>query len=658
MARRGSRWLRRSFLVGLFALVVGLRAQDSGFGLRLLAVGAVLVGAPLAVWWRRLSGSIGTVRRWSLRSRWNHGLASRWQILRHGSRWAVRRQMRTLRPSFEELSFWRRLWVPTSEFAYRLARVGWFTIWATCEDTRLVIGAPRTGKSQELAGRIIDAPGAVIATSTRTDLVSLTAQLRARRGPVFIFNPSGVGGLASTVTFDPLTGCDNPKTAVERAGDLIAGGPGTGSSGERGSESDREHWAGQARDTLAVLLHAAALGGRSMRDVHAWVSDPDTAHETVRDLLRGCPEPGFEAELTHFVATNDRTRSSITQSIRPALMWLHDPIAARAAGQPVTAPVIDASGVTLPDDDIPPGLDVEALLALSGTVYLLGAEEAQVAPLLAALTGHIARLARQIAARQPDGRLDPPLSLDLDEAALICPIPLDKWTADMGGRNITIRIAVQSRPQLRQRWGHDGAAALTNNATSLVIFGGTRDAADLQAYSTLAGEREQRVVTRDRTGKVISETTQRAPVVTPAQIAQLPRGRVLVIRRDMPPVIGRVEQARKRPDVRAVKRRNRRQARAEKRAVVWAHRRETVVRYWTEIKAAAGELVDGAAELARDWAEQRRLRADQRAAEQERQAEGERAAHERIDPQPAGPDHHRGEDDTDRDEPEAGESDD
>jgi hypothetical protein len=198
--------LRRSFLIGVFALMIGIRSDDHGFGLRLAAIGALLVAVPVAVWWRRLSGSIGVVRRWSWRSRWNHGLASRWQILRHGSRWAVRRQMRTLRPSYEELSFWQRLRVPTSEFAYKLARVGWFTVWATCEDTRLVIGAPRTGKSQELAGRIIDAPGAVIATSTRTDLVSLTAQLRARRGPVFVFNPSGVGGLASTVTFDPLTG--------------------------------------------------------------------------------------------------------------------------------------------------------------------------------------------------------------------------------------------------------------------------------------------------------------------------------------------------------------------------------------------------------------------------------------------------------------------
>ena len=93
-------------------------------------------------------------------------------------------------------------------------------------------------------------------------------------------------------------------------------------------------------------------------------------------------------------------------------------------------------------------------------MYLLGAEDAQVAPLLCALTGHIARTARQIASEMPSGRLDPSLTLALDEAAIICPIPLDSWTADMGGRNVTIHIAVQSRgaaagPLGRRRGGGD-----------------------------------------------------------------------------------------------------------------------------------------------------------------------------------------------------------
>ena len=81
---------------------------------------------------------------------------------------------------------------------------------------------PRMGKTQLLAGQIIDHPGAVIVTSTRTDLLDLTAPLRAQRGPVFVFNPVGLGDRPSTVTFDPLTGCANPVTAAERATDMLA----------------------------------------------------------------------------------------------------------------------------------------------------------------------------------------------------------------------------------------------------------------------------------------------------------------------------------------------------------------------------------------------------------------------------------------------------
>jgi hypothetical protein len=530
------------------------------------------------------------------------------------------------------LSFWQRMRVPTNEFAYKLCRVGWLTVWATCEDVKLALGGPRMGKSGELAGRIIDAPGAVVATSTRVDLVTETAQLRERRGPVFIFNPSGIGALASTVSFDPLTGCQNPKTAVDRAGDLIAGGnPG----GSQSADGEREHWAGQARDVLAVLMHAAAISGHSMRDVHAWVSDPDTYGDEIKQALQKSPEPGFLAELVHFVGTNDRTRSSITQSIRPALMWLHDPTAAHAAGQLVTAPIIDATGVTIPADDRPPGLDVEALLAMSGTVYLLGAEDAQVAPLVAALTGHIARTARAVAGRQPAGRLDPPLSMDLDEAAIICPIPLDKWTADMGGRGIPIHIAAQSRPQLRQRWGTEGGAAITNNAAAVVIYGGTKDAADLQDYSTLAGDREERILTRDHTGKIVSETTQRVPVFTPAQIAQLPRGRVLLILRGLPPVIGKVQMAWKRPDVKAVKRANRRKIRADKRQIVWSHRRDVAGKAWAAFKAAVLEMAEDIARAAGEWSEQRRQAAWRRQEQHARQVEAVRPDHESVTPEPA-----------------------
>ncbi len=272
------------------------------------------------------------------------------------------------------------------------------------------VGGPRVGKTGEIAGRILDAPGAVIATSTRTDLVALTGPVRAQRGRVRVFNPSGLAGLASTVTFGPLSGCEIPKTAVARAADLLAGVSVPGQAGEM------EFWQSQARRILAALLHAAALAGGSMRDVLAWVATPDEHAAAIQRAARRSTEPAFEAVAQEFAEMNDRTRTSICATIMPALGWLTDATAAAAASDG--------------------GLDVADLIDSRGTIYLLGAEDGHTAPLVTAVTGHIAREARRIAAQAPGGRLGPPLSLVLDEAALISPVPLDLWTADMGGRGV------------------------------------------------------------------------------------------------------------------------------------------------------------------------------------------------------------------------------
>ena len=544
-----------------------------GCWLWVLLVGLVVFALVLLRVWQRRGGSAGTVNRWSRRSRRNDGVASWWQVLRTSSWWAARRRARVLRPSLATVGWWRRWRTPIRELATPLAKVGALRVWSPVEDVTTRLGGPRTGKTGELACRIIDAPGAVIATSTRTDLIGLTGDLRAKRGPVWVFNPSGLAGAPSTITFDPLSGCEQPSVAISRAADLISGvsGPGRG--------ADREFWEGQGRRVLAALLHAAALGGLGMRDVQMWVANPEAAKAVVTRLLRRSPEPAFEVEAEQFITTNDRTRSSISATIMPALSWLTDANAVAAA----------TGG----------DFDVQGLLSSRGTVFMLGAEDGMVAPLVAALTGHIARQARAIASYQPGGRLDSPLTLVLDEAALICPIPLDNWTADMGGRNVTIHIAAQSRAQLRQRWGDTGAAAILNNSATLLIFGGTRDADDLQAYSTLTGERDEHVETLDTDGVRASSTTRRVPVLSPAQIAQLPAGRAVVIRRGMPPAIGTVQMAWKRRDVRKNQARKRRAARAER----WAQVRDRF----------AGRVAGGAQtgnELLEDW----RARAATRAA--------------------------------------------
>ena len=565
------------------AQVAPLRAYWWAAGL----TGLGLLGLTGAALRHGRSGTRGTVNRWSRRSRRNHGVASRWQVLRTASAFALRRRAMVLRPSLREVSWWRRsLWgrPPTTEFGTRLARVGLLGVWSPVEDVTMRIGGPRTGKSGELAGRILDAPGAVIATSTRTDLITLTGPLRERIGPVYVFNPAGLGGLESTITFDPLSGCSAPKTATERAGDLLAAVSAPGAGG-----GDREFWSTQARRALAALLHAAALGELTMREVLVWLGDVPAARNEVTRLLRRSSEPNFEADAVQFLTTNDRTRTSITTTIMAALGWLTDPTAAAAAR-----------------GDTRRALDVEQLLRERGTVYMLGAEDAQTAPLVTALTGHIAREARRIAADQPGGRLDPQLTLALDEAALICPVPLDQWTADMGGRNITIHIAVQSWAQLKQKYGDAGAASIVNNTATLMVYGGTRDPDDLAAYVTLVGERDEDVRTWDHEQRVATTTTRRVPVLSAAQIAQLPFGKVVIIRRGMPAAVGRVQMAWKRPDVRRLA--------ADAR---WAERGATAARRWIAVTAwvrprlaLAGRWVDGRIKAGNAWLDRQNAQPD------------------------------------------------
>jgi type IV secretory pathway TraG/TraD family ATPase VirD4 len=386
---------------------------------------------------------------------------------------------------------------------------------------------------------------------------------------VYVFNPSGLGGLDSTVVFDPLVGCTDPVTATHRAGDLLSA---VSSAGGAGS-AERDHWVGQARRVLAALMHAAALGGSSMRDVLGWVADPGSAEQDVLSYLRRSPEPSCVEDARQFLDTNDRTRSSITTTIMPALGWLADP-GAWASTQPRS----DGSRVQL---------DIAELIELRGTVFLIGAEEAQTAPLVTALTGYIAREARRLAALCPSGRLDPGLELVLDEAALICPVPLDRWSADMGGRNIGIHIGVQSAAQLVDRFGRAAADSILTNAGAILIYGGTRSRDDLATYSMLIGEREQTQHTCDHAGRVISSTTRTVPVLSPAMISQLPAGHVVVLKRGMSPMIGRVQMAWKRAEVKAAKR-----------DACWARRTETAVYRIRHAKAA----VHGRAEACVAWA--------------------------------------------------------
>ena len=85
------------------------------------------------------------------------------------------------------------------------------------DEHAVVTSPPRGGKTGWLASVILRYPGPVLSTTTKHDVFELTSGIRARRGPVHVFNPQGVGDVPSTFRWNPLDGCPDPATAIRRA---------------------------------------------------------------------------------------------------------------------------------------------------------------------------------------------------------------------------------------------------------------------------------------------------------------------------------------------------------------------------------------------------------------------------------------------------------
>jgi len=528
-----SAWL---IYAGLLLRVIPDRLAAHGWWLPILSAGVTAVVATVARVLLSRSSSRGLLRRLGRAGRETDGLASSFDVWRAASARVLRKNTTQVRPSYADKSWWQRRRVALTELGARIARIGLVWLWSSIENHTITFGGPRQGKTQHVVNFVLDAPGAVITTSTKQDILRLTTRRRGRKGPLWVFDPSGLTEDGSTIGFDPLDGCTDAAVAMDRAADLIDG------IGRSKSDGQGERWDGFAKQTLQSLMHAAALGGYSMFDVQQWVAHP--TEEAARDVLYelrivGATAAGMEQEAKQFFGNNPNTQSSISTSIMPALSWLSVPSAAASALR---------GG---------PQFDVQRLLDETGTVYLIGAEDKKTAPLVTALTAHIARQARRLAAGMPRERLDPPLTMVLDEAALICLIPLDQWSGDFGSRGITMHIVAQSRAQMRQRFGDAATGSLLTNCRTKVLFGGTGDDDDLRYWSTLAGEREEPAITRDRSTGSRSVSTRKTPVLTPGQVQELRTGQILVISNGMPPAITKARMAYKRWDVRAARFHNR-----------------------------------------------------------------------------------------------------
>ena len=383
------------------------------------------------------------------------------------------------------------------------------------EEHVLVMAPPRSGKTGWLARVIMHYPGPVLSTTTRPDVYALTSGLRARRGPVAVFNPQRIGGITATSTFrwSPIAGCEDRAVAIRRADAFANALP---------QEGENRFFQTSARAYLRAMFHAAALIGGDMRLVALWArTGTKGGAQDAEEILRRHGAPDWAVELAQLRGKAEKTNATNEMVMGQMTGFMADPALAEAV---------------LPTGD---DLDLATFLCQSGTLYMIadpgGNEEPPLAPLFAAMATEVHHVAARIGQASAGGRLDPPLLMALDEIVQVCPLPLPSLLADSGGKGIQIIPVVHGEAQLRTRWRADGAQAVLDTCGVKVWLPGITDPDTLETASALCGKTAFR--------EKGQEHHSRHEVMSPDMIRQLPARFALVLRGGLSPVVARLPMA-------------------------------------------------------------------------------------------------------------------
>lgn len=456
------------------------------------------------------------------------GIATRTDVTTAASEKALLRRAGQQRPSIQNPA--------VTDVGYLLGASRNVNVWASVEDSILLIGPPRSGKGLHVViNAILDAPGAVVTTSTRPDNLTATLKARSAEGrPLAVFDPQHLAeGVPAGLRWSPIRGCEDPLTAMIRATGLAAG---TGLSA--GGVEGGDFWEGKTRTALQALLHAAALDHRTPAELFRWTLDPAAASDAVA-ILTANPKAatGWADSLQAMIDADPRTRDSIWQGVSLSLAALADPR------------VLDA---------VSPGpeerFDPEEFLRKRGSVYLLatGAGANNSAALVSAFVEDLVEAARRLAARSPAARLDPPLLLALDEIGNLAPLPsLPTLMAEGGGTGITTMPVLQSLAQAREKWSDNAAGAIWDASIVKIILGGASNSRDLQDLATLIGERDEitdSTTIGDHGSRTAQRSIRRVSIMPPDVIRTLPFGTGLILLRAAPPIVAKLRAWTRRKD--------------------------------------------------------------------------------------------------------------
>ncbi len=396
-------------------------------------------------------------------------------------------------------------------------------LFAQSEDSTLVVAPPRAGKTMYIAaGRVIDAPGAVLATSTRADLLQITAGPRSEKGRVWAFDVDGISGWPHQVRWNPVLGCENIEVA-KRRGDAWAGAQPMGHDAK-----NEGFFNSKAGHVLSRLLFAAAIGGKTMADVVEWSNN--LASDKPRQILQDHRDaPGAEMALSYLESLSSSRAGETVDSVQLTLSNLLEPLALPRVMEMLSCPPEEA-------------FDIPAFLESTDTVVLMADEEAGngTSPIVSMFATEVIVEARKLSQTKPGARYWPPFRMVLDEAANLAAFPqMAKYMADSGGRGIEVSVFAQTFSQLRSRWGSEDAETIQSAATVKYYLPGLGTGPEVKDLSELIGPYEKRNTTRTRQsrgGVSSSESFQERPIMSPKEINEIPTGTAILRYRNRTPV--------------------------------------------------------------------------------------------------------------------------
>ena len=384
-------------------------------------------------------------------------------------------------------------------------------LWSSFEDVSILIAGPRTGKTTcWVVPRIWAAPGAVVATSNKRDILDATRTVRAERGRTWVFDPQGIAGEPQSWWWNILSYVTDAVQARALTQIFID------TTRPAGAQTSA-YFDAAARDLVTALVLAAARGGRTIMDVHGWLSD-QTDREPLM-ILRRTGEDLMARALEGAMDLVAETRSGVYGTASTMVSFMLNERAMRwVTPQPLLTEL-------RPDD----------LVGSTDTLYLLSQEgRGDASPIVTALTVAVTEAAVERARTRPGGRLDVPMLIELDEAANVCRWgELPNMYSHYGSRLITVDTILQSWAQGVTAWGEEGIKKMWSAANQKVYGGGVSEKGFLSDLEAIIGTywTDSHQSTRSSQGwsATTSRDAQQRQIATVKELAELPPGRAWVL---------------------------------------------------------------------------------------------------------------------------------